>query len=84
LEASNWLKGSPKLNWFVAHCLYIASESTPTHLILLYLDVQEGKEVRFKAKKVLVFAHEIVTALTAYCPELAFQMWLQCVSVADR
>ncbi len=55
-----------------------------THLILLYLDVKEGKEVRFKAKKVLVFAHEIVTALTAYCPELAFQMWLQCVSVADR
>lgn len=44
----------------------------------------EGKEVRFKAKKVLVFAHEIVTALTAYCPELAFQMWLQCVSLADR
>jgi len=44
----------------------------------------EGKEVRFKAKKVLVFAHEIVTALTSYCPELAFQMWLQCVSLADR
>ncbi len=83
LEASNWLKEYPKLNWFVKLCSR-SRLNPPTWFCFTSLDVKEGKEVRFKAKKVLVFAHEIVTALTAYCPELAFQMWLQCVSVADR